>query len=81
VPGVCGLDGAHTALLRQLREHPELGRVEFQELAAAHSLLPDGAIDALNEAALGLCDELVCETDEDGIRISLDVLKEMLAAS
>lgn len=81
VVGVCGLDGAHTALLLQLHEHQELARAEFQELAAAHSLLPDGAMDTLNEAALDLCDEVVCETDEDDIRINPDVLKEMLAAS
>ncbi|MBU0610742.1 MAG: TerB N-terminal domain-containing protein [Armatimonadetes bacterium] len=80
VAGVCGLDGAHTALLQRLQEHHELGRAEFQELAAAHSLLPDGAIDALNEAALDLCDELVCETSEDDIQVNPDVLKEMLAA-
>jgi uncharacterized tellurite resistance protein B-like protein len=79
--GVCGLDGAHTALLMQLQEHHELRRAEFQELAAAYSLLPDGALDALNEAALDVCDELVCETEEDDIRINPDVLKEMLATS
>lgn len=80
-PGVCGLDGAHTALLLALQDRTLIERAQFQELAARFSLLPDGAIDALNEAALDKCDELVCETDGEDIEVITDVLKEMLAAS
>ena len=77
---VCGLDAAHSALLRGLQQHDSLDRARFEELAAEHSLLPDGALDTINDAALEHCDECVCEGDEV-ICIDSDVLKEMLADS
>ena len=57
-----------------------MDRARFEELCAKHSLLPDGALDTINEAALGHCDESVCEGAEV-LQIDRDVLKEMLADS
>lgn len=77
-PCVAGLDAAHSALLRDLGDTIHIGRAEFEELAERHHLLPDGALDTLNEAALELCDELLCEGD-DALVINESVSKEMLA--
>lgn len=78
---VGGLDQAHALLLHDLQEHNSLARGQFDEMAARRSLLPDGALDALNEAALDACDEMVCEVCGDVIQVNTDILKEMLATS
>lgn len=75
---VCGLDAAHSALLQDLQQYDTMDRSEFEELAARHALLPDGALDRINDAALERCDECVCEGDEV-ICVDNSVLKEMLA--
>ncbi len=38
---------------------------EFESLAAEYRLMPDGAIDVLNEAAYETCGEPVIDGDED----------------
>jgi hypothetical protein len=75
---IAGLDSAHSAFLRKLAEHDELDREHLEDYAAECSLLPDGALDAINDAALEMCDECVCEGDEV-IEINRDVLEEMLS--
>jgi hypothetical protein len=72
-----GLDQAHSALLRALSARPSWTRIDLEALAAEHSLLPDGAIDAINEASMELCGEPVCEGD-DPIAINPEALKELL---
>ena len=47
------------------------------ELAEKHGLLPDGALDTINDAALELCDEMLCEGDQV-LTLNQEVLKEML---
>jgi uncharacterized tellurite resistance protein B-like protein len=42
---------SHRPLLAKLIERPEWSRVEFETVAAECRLMPDGAIDVLNEAA------------------------------
>jgi hypothetical protein len=46
-------------------------RVEFEELCAAVQLLPDGALDAINEAAMAVADEPVVE-DGDGDQLQIN---------
>ncbi len=75
---LAGLDVPHSSLLRALAEKETWERSEFESLAAERGLLPDGALDALNEAALEMCDEPLCD-GEDTIEIDPDVLKELLA--
>lgn len=75
---VAGLDAPHSALLRELAGKDSWERVEFERLAREHGLLPDGALDTLNEAVLEASDEPLCEGD-DPIEMNVDVLKEMLA--
>ncbi len=77
-PLVAGLDAAHSALLRALAARPSWGRVELEALAADQGLLPDGALDTINEAALEASGEPVCE-GEDPIEMNEEALKELLA--
>ncbi|NQT63970.1 MAG: TerB N-terminal domain-containing protein [Candidatus Marinimicrobia bacterium] len=69
------LDPAHSLLLRELVKQSEWRRSEFEILAERHGLLPDGALDILNDAAYELCDEPLLEGD-DPIEVEMDLVKE-----
>ena len=73
---VAGLDAAHTRLLRMLSAHASWTRAEFRAAAASVGLLPDGALDVLNESALETCGDVVCE-GEDPIDMNPTVLQEL----
>lgn len=73
---VAGLDGPHSMFLRSLAARPTWSRAEVEALASDAGVLPDGALDAINEAALNTCGEPLCEGD-DPIEIIPDVLKEL----
>jgi hypothetical protein len=77
-PSVPGLDQPHDALLRELAARPAWTRTEYEALAAAHGLLPDGALDVLNEAALETTGAPVIEGDAT-LAVADDVLRELLA--
>jgi hypothetical protein len=64
-------------LLTWLTERPEWSRTEFEMIAAECRLLPDGAIDLLNEAALDQVGGPVIEGN-DPIQIDIATAKEML---
>lgn len=72
-----GLDRAHSALVRELCGRQSVSRDEWTALAEKHSLLPDGALDTINECALDISGECVCEGDET-VAINEQVLKELL---
>lgn len=74
---VAGLDEAGTALLRVLADLHTISRSDFETLAAERGMLPDGAIESMNEAAFQRCDEPLLEGD-DPIEVNADVIKEML---
>ena len=48
------------------------------ELAASLGLLPDGALDTINDAAFEVCDGLICDGD-DPISVDAELAKEMLS--
>ncbi|MCU1685179.1 MAG: hypothetical protein JWQ81_5918 [Amycolatopsis sp.] len=73
----CGLDAAHTRLFHRLVEREEWSRAEFDELASNAGLLPDGALEVLNDAAYDRTDEPLCE-GSDPIEINHDIVKDML---
>jgi hypothetical protein len=73
---IAGLDAAHTRLLRTLSAHASWTRAEFRAAAASVGLLPDGALDVLNESALETCGDVVCE-GEDPIDMNPTVLQEL----
>ncbi|MFC8849513.1 MULTISPECIES: TerB N-terminal domain-containing protein [unclassified Micromonospora] len=76
-PAVAGLDRMHGALLHALGERPAWSRAEFDALAAAHGVLPDGALDVLNEAAIDVTGAPVLEGDTM-LAVADDVLLELL---
>lgn len=76
-PTVAGLDAAHSALLRSLAQRPTWPRTDFHALAARHGLMPDGAVDTLNERALDVTGNPVVDGD-DPMDIDTDVLQELL---
>lgn len=73
-----GLDGPHSALLLTLAGAASWERARLERLADAVGLLPDGAVEVINEAAFAACGASLLE-GEDPIEIDRDVLKEMLA--
>jgi uncharacterized tellurite resistance protein B-like protein len=75
---VAGLDGAHSSLLRLLAGRDTWTRAEFEQRCADLELLPDGAIDRLNEAAYDTAGDPLVE-GEDPLDINTDVVQEMLA--
>ena len=74
---IAGLDPAHSALLRALAEQPSWTRDEFVALAGAYGVLPDGALDVLNEAAF---DTVGGPLIDEGATLAVDddVLRELL---
>ena len=75
---LAGLDGPHSALLRALAVRGSWSRGELEAECARLSLLPDGALDTLNEAAYDAVGDPFAD-GEDPIDINRDVAQEMLA--
>jgi tellurite resistance protein len=67
---VHGLDGPHSTLLRRLVERSSWTRPELEGLCDGLGLLPDGALDTLNEVAMDVTGEPVIE---DGALGQMDV--------
>jgi hypothetical protein len=65
-------------LLARLAERPVWTRQEFDAVATELRLLPDGAIDALNEAAFDRAGGPVLEGD-DPIHVDMTTARELLA--
>jgi tellurite resistance protein len=76
-PRIAGLDAAHTQLLLLLAEQPMWSRQELGEICTRLGLLPDGALDTLNEAALDAIGDFVCE-GSDPVEMNGETLREML---
>ena len=74
---VTGLDTVHSALLGRLAARPRWTRDDFSQMATDLGLLPDGALETLNEAAFEAVGEPVCE-GSDPIDINSYAVKEML---
>ncbi|GAA0976289.1 TerB N-terminal domain-containing protein [Acrocarpospora macrocephala] len=74
---VAGLDGRHSALVRALKGITQLSRGQFEDLAARWSLLPDGALDRVNEAAFDYAGEPLLEGD-DPVWVNRSLLGELL---
>ncbi len=72
-----GFDAAHSRLLRGLAAKPQWSRPDLERVASEVGLLPDGALDVLNETALERCGEPLCEGD-DPIDVNAVALSEFL---
>lgn len=77
-PTINGLDGPHSLLLRALAQRAEWSRAEFEALATEYHVLPDGAIDLINEAAIEATDEPLLEGD-DILSVNSEILEHLLA--
>jgi uncharacterized tellurite resistance protein B-like protein len=74
---VSGLNESHSAIVRALDGRNTIDRDEFETLARAYKLMPMGAIDTINEAAMDAADEPLLE-GEDPITINEDAMKELV---
>lgn len=74
---IAGLDVVHSQLLRALAAQPAWTRSAYEELAERHGVMPDGALDVLNETAMDASGEPVAE-GEDDIVINDYALQELL---
>lgn len=77
-PPVAGLDTVHSSFLRRLAAKGAWERVEVERLAAEFGLLPDGALELINEAAFERCGVPLLEGDET-LEVDGQILKEILA--
>lgn len=77
VEQLASLDAPHSALVRKLASASSWTRGDWSQLCAALSLMPDGAVDTLNEAALDLCGEVLL-AGEDPLEVDPTVLREFL---
>ena len=75
---LAGLDAAHSAFLQRLTEKDAWPRMEIERLADELGLLPDGALELINEAAFALCGAPLLEGDEM-IEIDRQILQEITA--
>jgi uncharacterized tellurite resistance protein B-like protein len=73
---VAGLDEAHSALLRELAGRSSWSRGDFELLAAKHDVLPEGALDVINEVSLEKSGEPCLEGD-DPVLINPQATKEL----
>ncbi|WP_308215829.1 TerB N-terminal domain-containing protein [Pseudonocardia sp. DR1-2] len=74
------LDGRHSTLLLDLAEAGEWSRSDWEAACARIGVLPDGALDVVNEAAYDLADDVVIELLDDGsVVVDTDILEEMRA--
>lgn len=75
---IAGLDAPHSALLRQLAARATWERAEIERLVTPLGLLPEGALEVLNEAAFARCGAPLLEGDET-VDIDTEILEELLA--
>jgi hypothetical protein len=68
-----GLDAGHRALLKQLLPHAEWPRADFDAVASALGLMPDGAMETINEWAFDNHGDALLE-DGDPVLVNLALL-------
>jgi tellurite resistance protein len=79
-PAFEGLDPAHSQFLRALLAQGRWSRGELEELAEEHNLMPDGALDTINEYALDVAGEPLLEEDDPDTFTVNDYAREELPA-
>jgi hypothetical protein len=71
------LDELHRSFLMRLAERESWPRSEVDGLAAELGLMPDGALEIVNEAAFDAVHEAACEVG-DPVEVNIEVVREML---
>jgi len=74
---VAGLDAGHSALLYALAGRDMISRADWERLTIDARLMPDGALDRINEAAYDAVGEPVTDGD-DPLEINQYVMGELL---
>ncbi len=77
VAGVAGLDALHSRFVRRLDGMASMSREELENLAGELGLMPDGALETINEAAFDAAGSPLLE-GEDPITIDGGVWKELV---
>jgi hypothetical protein len=72
------LDPAHLGLLREIAARPSWSLAGFAQVAARHGLLPAGALDVLNDAAIQVTGEPAVE-GEDELTVNDAAVRELQA--
>jgi len=80
VPPFDGLDPVHSRFLRALLTRATWSRGALEELAEEHNLMPDGAVDTINEFALDTAGEPLLEEDDPDTFTINDYAREELPA-
>jgi len=75
-PGLLGLDSAHSHLVRKLLTQAAWSRAELFVLAAELGLMPEGALEHINEAAFEAHDIPFTEGD-DPLEINPEILEKL----
>lgn len=70
-----GLDRRHAELLLELAGRPEWPRPDYETLARSLGLMPDGALETINEWSFDRFDDAIVE-DGDPLVLSPDLLEE-----
>ena len=78
LPPVPQLDGAHLQLFYALREASSMARDHFDDLCLELKLMPEGALELINDTAYELIGEPLLEGD-DPIEIDHQIAQEMMA--
>jgi len=75
-----GLDAAHATLLRQLLAHPAdaVARETVEQWCEPLGLLPDGALESVNEAAYSLVGDALLDVDDE-ILLRPDIREQLSA--
>jgi hypothetical protein len=74
-----GLDAEHSALVTRLLARPEWPRKEFDAAAIAVGLMPDGAMETINEWAFDRYGDALVD-DEEPVVVKLELLSDDLEA-
>ncbi|MCP3105493.1 hypothetical protein LZ198_42210 [Myxococcus sp. K15C18031901] len=66
-------------MLRALLARTEWPRADVERLAAEHGLLPDGALELINDAACDACGEVLLEEGAETLYLNDLAAREMVS--
>lgn len=72
-----GLDPTHKKLIEQLVKQEVWARNNYESLCEGLGLMPDGALEAINEWSIEQVGDLLLEEDDGNIHIMLDIADEI----
>ncbi len=71
-----GFDARHSALVRELVAHERWERGMFERLCQPHGLMPEGALENINDVCYQLYDDALLEDEDEHITLNPDLVKE-----